>query len=115
MKRLLAIALLSSSLVGCSALGLDPGAEYSYVDPETGETVTTTVGDAVADQIEGAGAVVSNIAGKALGVATGNPVVGVSMAALLAALVGTGTSRLRRKKKGIGTGAETTTSSAEPE
>lgn len=91
------IALLTLS--SCSLLGIDTGEEVTYVDPKTGEEVTTTLGDAMADQIDETGAVVASTAGKALGVATGNPVVGVSAAALLSALIGTGTSRLRRKKK----------------
>jgi hypothetical protein len=96
--RLLAgIGILTLS--SCTALGIDPGEEVTYVDPQTGEEVTTTLGDAMADQIEETGAVVASTAGKALGVATGNPVVGISAAALLSALIGTGTSRLRRKKK----------------
>lgn len=86
-------------LPSCSALGIDPSTEVTYTDPNTGEEVTTTLGDAMADQIEGTGSVVASTAGKAIGVATGNPVVGVSAAALLTALIGTGTSRLRRKKK----------------
>lgn len=96
-------------LSSCSALGIDPSTELTYTDPTTGEEVTTTLGDAMADQIEGTGSVVASTAGKAIGVATGNPVVGVSAAALLSALIGTGTSRLRRKKKQ----ASSTTSSGD--
>ena len=104
MKRLLllwpvpCVLVLISTLSGCNLLGLNPADEYTYTDPSTGQPVTTTVGDAVADQIDSAGGVVSNIAGKALGVATGNPIVGVSMTALLAALIGSGSSRWRKKK-----------------
>ena len=90
-----ALLVLSS----CSSLGIDTSTEVTYTDPATGEEVTTTLGDAMADQIEGTGSVVASTAGKAIGVATGNPVVGVSAAALLTALLGTGTSRLRRRKK----------------
>ena len=92
---------LATLLTGCSALssmGLDKDAEYTYTDPETGTEVVTTVGEVVADQVDDAGAIVSNIAGKALGVATGNPVVGVTTSALMIALLGAGTSRLRKKK-----------------
>lgn len=92
--RLLAAAALLT-LSSCQLLGN----EVTYVDPETGEEVTTTVGDALADQIDQSTSIVSNTAGKAVGVATGNPVVGVSAAALLSALIGTGTSRLRRRRK----------------
>lgn len=98
MKRLAALAV-GLLLVSCSALKLDPEAEFTYTDPSTGEEVTTTVGDAVADQIESAGSITSSVVGKALGVATGNPVVGVSAAALLSALVGSGAAGLRRKRK----------------
>ena len=91
-------AAILSSCSALSSMGLDKDAEYTHTDPETGTEVVTTVGEVVADQVDDAGAIVSNIAGKALGVATGNPVVGVSVSALLAALIGSGSSRLRRKK-----------------
>ena len=97
----LAAFCVAALLTGCSALssmGLDKDAEYTYTDPETGTEVVTTVGEVVADQIDSAGGVASNMAGKALGVATGNPVVGVTASALMMALLGAGTSRLRKKK-----------------
>jgi len=101
--RRTALALLGACLLsGCAALssmGVDPDTPYTYTDPATGEEVDTTVGEAMADQIDAAGGVASNIAGKALGVATGNPVVGVSASALMMALLGAGTSRLRKKKQ----------------
>lgn len=95
MKYAFCILILLVGISSCSVLG----EVYSYIDPQTGEQVTTTVGEAVADQIDGAGAVVGDVVGKAVGVATGNPIVGVGAAALLATLLGAGTSRLRRKKK----------------
>ena len=83
MKRSVLGGALLLVLSSCSSLGIDPSTELTYTDPSTGEEVTTTLGDAMADQIEGTGSVVASTAGKAIGVATGNPVVGVSAAALL--------------------------------
>lgn len=83
--------------LGCKAIDL--GTEVSYTDPDTGEVVETTVGDALADQVEESGEIIGGVAGKALGVATGNPVVGVSASALIAALIAGGADKLRRKKK----------------
>ena len=91
-----ALLLVVSS---CASLGIDPSTEVTYTDPDTGEEITTTLGDAMADQIQSTGSIVSSTAGKAIGVATGNPVVGVSAAALLTALIGTGASGLRRRRK----------------
>mgnify|MGYP003681559797 CR=1 FL=1 len=96
MFRQVLLAALCLGSTSCAALDLD--SPFEYTDPDTGEVVVTTVGDAMADQVDGAGSMVSDLAGKALGVATGNPVVGVGASALLAALLGTGSSRLRRKK-----------------
>jgi outer membrane lipoprotein SlyB len=93
----LAVVLASA---GCKSIQWD--SPLTYTDPETGEVVETTVGNAVADRVDDVGSVVGSVAGKALGAATGNPVVGVSASALLAALIASGTSRLRRKKKGAG-------------
>ena len=98
MKIRLTIAACCLSLASCAGLGIDTAKELEYVDPSTGDTVVTTVGDAIADQVDTAGTVVSSVAGKALGVATGNPMIGVSVTALLAALIGSGSSRLRKKK-----------------
>ena len=93
----LAAILLSTALVvssGCAALDR----EIEYRDPETGEVVVTTVGDEAADQLESTGGAVSDVVGGVLGTATGNPVIGAGAAAALAALIGAGASRLRRKK-----------------
>jgi len=91
-KLIAAIAgalLLAIFLTGCSII--EPVLDYpmSLFDEETGETVETTVGDALADNSDGVGAVVSNALG------------GVSP---LAALLGGGAAAAllggaRRKKK----------------
>lgn len=101
MKLAAAIVVLPLALfaAGCPSLGVDPATEYEYRDPATGEMITTTVGDHLADQIEGTGSLAGSVIGKVAGVATGNPIVGVSAASLIAALFGAGASRLRRKKK----------------
>jgi hypothetical protein len=99
MRQTIAAMLLLLPCAACPALGINPDEEYKYIDPKTGQEVTTTVGDHMADQIEESGSVIGSVIGKVVGVATGNPVVGVSASALLAALIGTGTSKLRKKKK----------------
>jgi outer membrane lipoprotein SlyB len=92
------LLLACVTCLGCA--GLELGTEIEFTNPETGEVVETTVGDALADQVEETGEIVGGVAGKALGALTGNPVVGVSASALIAALIGSGASRLRRKKNG---------------
>lgn len=86
------LALLAS----CAALD----EVVTFTDPDTGEEVTTTVGDALADSLTDAGEAGSTVVGKVVGGATGNPVLGLGAAALLSTLVGTGASRLRRRKEG---------------
>jgi hypothetical protein len=90
------VLVLLVSCLGCKAIDL--GGVISYTDPDTGEVVETTVGNALADQVEESGEIIGGVAGKALGVATGNPVVGVSASALIAALIAGGAGKLRRKK-----------------
>lgn len=99
MRFLVTAALCLPLLAGCSALGEMLDGAYTYTDPQTGEQVTTTVGDAVADQVDSTGSVIGGVVGKAVGVATANPVVGVSAGALLTALIGSGATAIRRRKK----------------
>ena len=95
MRVALALAGACLCVVSC----VSPGTEVTYTDPKTGEVVTTTTGDIAADQIEATGSVWAGIAGKALGVATGNPIVGLTSGALITALLGTAAAGLRPKKK----------------
>jgi hypothetical protein len=91
-------AALAASLLMFAASCAALDREISYQDPKTGEVVVTTVGDEAADQIEASGEGISQVVGGVLGTATGNPVIGAGAAAALAALLGAGASRLRRKK-----------------
>ena len=61
-------------------------------NPETGETEQVRVGDALADAVDES----TGTAGSVLSMLTGNPILGGSMAALLAALAGAG---LRKRRK----------------
>ena len=88
-------ALTLFAVSSCSTLGR----VISLTDPETGEVTETTVGNVAADTVEQIGGTVSNVVGDALGVATGNPVVGLGGGAGLLALFAAGASRLRRPAK----------------
>tara|TARA_R110002051_G_scaffold288388_1_gene351167 strand:+ start:513 stop:779 length:267 start_codon:yes stop_codon:yes gene_type:complete len=63
----------------------------SFFDDETGETVETTVGDAISDNADG----ISGVVGNALGGV--NPLLGLLGAGGAAALLG----KARRKKKAV--------------
>ena len=95
MSLRLALAGVCLSVGSC----VSPGTPVEYTDPATGKTITTTAGDIAADQLDATGSIFTSLAGKALGIATGNPIVGLSGSALLAALLGTATARLRKKKQ----------------
>ena len=91
-KLITAIAgalLLAIFLTGCSII--EPVLDYpmSFFDEETGETVETTVGDAIADNSDG----ISGLVGNTLGGV--NPLLGLLGAGGAAALL----SGARRKKK----------------
>ena len=80
---------LFGSLSSCAVV--EPILDYpmSLFDDETGETVETTVGDAIADNADGVGSVVSDVLGGV------NPLVAVLGGGAAAALLG----GARRKKK----------------
>ena len=101
--RILSHALVAFALLAISSCAaLDK--VVSMTDPETGDVVETTVGNVAADTVEQLGGTGSGVLADALGVATGNPVIGVGGGAALLALLGAGASRLRRpvKRKGKG-------------
>jgi hypothetical protein len=93
MRRLLLCASLAL-LTSCSVLDH----AVSVVDPETGETVETTVGDLAADAIDSTSSGLSSTAGQTVGALTGNPVMGAGAGAVLATLLGAASARMRRKK-----------------
>jgi hypothetical protein len=95
-QQISSVALAGLLVYATSCAALDR--EITYRDPETGEVIVSTVGDEAADQLEATGGAVSEVVGGVLGTATGNPVIGAGAAAALAALLGAGASRLRRKK-----------------
>tara|TARA_Y100000310_G_scaffold268644_1_gene281336 strand:- start:160 stop:447 length:288 start_codon:yes stop_codon:yes gene_type:complete len=94
MKRAL-FALAISLLASCAALGK----VVSITDPQTGEVVESTVGDVLADAVSNVGKTASNLAGGIASTATGNPVVGAGLGALVLSLAGGLAGRLRPKKK----------------
>ena len=101
--RILSHAVVAFALLAISSCAtLDK--VISMTDPDTGEVTETTVGNVAADTVEQLGGTVSGVLSDALGVATGNPVIGVGGGAALLALLGAGASRLRRpvKRKGKG-------------
>lgn len=99
MRVIQRIALWSSVVcvcyvaTGCATLGK----VVRFTDPNTGEVTETTVGDMAADAVEEVGGTLSSIAGRVASVASGNPVAGTGAGAILAALIGAGAARLRRK------------------
>jgi hypothetical protein len=90
------LAALVCALSACAALDR----VISVTDPNTGEVVETTVGDLAADTVEDVGGTITGVLGDAVGVATGNPIVGAGAGAALLALLGAGASRMRRKRLG---------------
>lgn len=93
MRRAILCASLAL-LASCSVLDH----VVSVVDPETGETVETTVGDLAADAVDETSSGLSATASKTVGAVTGNPVMGAGAGAVLAALLGAASTSLRRKK-----------------
>ena len=92
-NRLLLAALVTLALYGvCTSCAvIEPVLDYpmSFFDDDTGETVETTVGDALADNADGVGSVVSNALGGV------NPLVALLGGGAAAALL----NGARRKKK----------------
>jgi len=60
MRRNLVALGLAAGLASCSAMETVLDVPMSLFDEESGEVVETTVGDAIADNAEGASALVSN-------------------------------------------------------
>jgi hypothetical protein len=81
-------------LSGCAALGKG----VTMTDPETGETVTTTVGDTLADSVVAASEPMSGVLANIVGTATANPVLGAGAGAALLAALAAGAAKLRPKK-----------------
>ncbi len=81
-------------LSGCAALG-EP---LEMTDPETGETVTTTVGDVLANSVTAASEPVSGVVANVIGTATANPVIGAGAGAAILAALTAGATKLRRKE-----------------
>ena len=88
------VSAMLMTLPGCAAL--DEVIQVS--DPVTGEVTETTVGDQLADSVEGFGARLGSVVNGATTAATGNPVVGAGAGAALLAVLCAGASRLRRRK-----------------
>ena len=84
-------ALLCVLLSSCAVTDAVLDYPMSFFDEETGETVETTVGDALADNSDG----ISSVVGDALGGV--NPLLGLLGAGGAAALLG----KARRKKKAV--------------
>ena len=89
MRSKLALAFLCVCLSSCAVTDAILDFPMSFFDEETGETVETTVGDALADNSDG----ISGVVGNALGGV--NPLLGLLGAGGAAALLG----GARRKKK----------------
>ena len=96
MRSKLLLALLCSCLASCAVMDAVLDVPMSLFDEETGETVKTTVGDALADNADG----ISGVVGNALGGV--NPLLGLLGAGGAAALLG----KARRKKKAVAVVAE---------
>ena len=90
----LLIALLCAGTVSCAALDR----VVNITDPDTGEVTQTTVGDLAAGMVEDSGGPISDAIGSAVGLASGNPVVGMGAGAAVLSMIMAGASRMRRKK-----------------
>ena len=93
--RLIKTAFVTLALyfvcTSCAVMDTVLDVPMSLFDEETGETVETTVGDAIADNADG----ISGVVGDALGGV--NPLLGLLGAGGAAALLG----KARRKKKAV--------------
>jgi len=83
--------LAVSTLCSCAVMDTVLDAPLSLFDEETGETVETTVGDAIADNADGVAGVVEGVLGGV------NPVAALLGGGAAAALLG----KARRKKKAV--------------
>lgn len=92
-NKLLATAFVTLALYGvctsCSTVGAILDYPMSLFDEDTGETVETTVGDAIADNSDGVGSIVANALGGV------SPLVALLGGGAAATLLG----GARRKKK----------------
>ena len=92
-SKLLLTTVLSLALYGvcisCSTMGAILDYPMSLFDEDTGETVETTVGDAIADNSDGVGSIVANALGGV------SPLVALLGGGAAATLLG----GARRKKK----------------
>ena len=82
---------LTLSLGSCALLDPFLDAEITAVDPATGQPVTTTVGDTIADNADSFG----STAGQTATAVTGNPLLGLIIAGAASAVA----AAARRKKK----------------
>lgn len=87
MRHLLLAFALAASLGSCALLDT----ELNTVDPVTGEVLTSTVGDTIADNADSFG----KTAGNTATAVSGNPLLGLIVAGAASALA----AAARRKKK----------------